>query len=102
MERISPVDPTYVACAFDPSYFMERAYMLQPDPWQRDLLLKTPERMLLLCSRQSGKSTVSATMAMHKAVFYPGSLVLILSNAFRQAEETFKKHSEKLSLGCPL
>lgn len=81
----------YIKCAFDPAIFMAEAYEIKPDPWQRDLLQSIPNRMLLLCSRQSGKSTVCATMALHEVLFSEAALVLIVSNAFRQAEETFRK-----------
>lgn len=70
---------------------MRAAYDIEPDEWQKDLLQSFPDRMLLLCSRQSGKSTVCAVMALHEVIFWPNSLVLIISNAFRQAEETFRK-----------
>jgi len=89
--RINPADIDYIASGFDAAYFMEKAYGLHPDGWQQDLLQRSPTKMLLLCSRQSGKSTVCAAMALHKAIFTAGSLVLIISNAFRQAEETFRK-----------
>lgn len=91
MTQIRPLDIDYVACGFDPAYFMQMAYNIKPDSWQESLLQNSPNRMLLLCSRQSGKSTVCAAMALHKAVFDDGSLVLIISNVFRQAEETFRK-----------
>jgi hypothetical protein len=62
-----------------------------PDPWQEDLLRSNSDRTLLNCSRQSGKSTMSAVIALHKAVYFPGSLTLILAPAERQAKETFAK-----------
>jgi hypothetical protein len=48
-------------------------------------------RMLLNCSRQSGKSTITATLAVHTAVYAPGSLVLLVSPTLRQSGELFKK-----------
>lgn len=75
----------------NPSLFMERAFNVTPDKWQRELLTKYPTRSLLLCSRQSGKSTVSAVLALYHAVVYNNSLILIISKAFRQAEELFRK-----------
>jgi hypothetical protein len=44
-----------------------------PDGWQRDLLHSTSDRILLNCSRQSGKSTMTAVMALHRAL-YPSRL----------------------------
>ena len=43
-------------------------------------VLRSPDtRILMLCSRQLGKSTVAAILALHRATFFPGSLVLLLS-----------------------
>ena len=64
---------------------------IDPDPWQRDLLRSSSAKVLLNCSRQSGKSTMAAVVALHRALFYPGSLVLILAPAERQAKELFGK-----------
>ena len=38
---------------------------LRPDPWQRSLLLGREQFLLLNCSRQSGKSTTVAALALH-------------------------------------
>jgi Terminase large subunit, T4likevirus-type, N-terminal len=62
-----------------------------PDPWQRDLLRSSSDRVILNCCRQSGKSTMAALIALHKAAYSPGSLTLILAPAQRQAQETFAK-----------
>jgi hypothetical protein len=62
-----------------------------PDGWQRDLLRSTANRTLLNCCRQSGKSTMSAIIALHRALYHPGSLVLCLAPALRQSQELFAK-----------
>jgi hypothetical protein len=62
-----------------------------PDPWQRDFLRSSSDRVLLNCSRQSGKSTMSAVIALHRALYYPGSLVLCLAPTLRQSQELFAK-----------
>ena len=64
---------------------------LVPDPWQRDLLRSEEPRVLLNCARQSGKSTMAAILALHRALSHPVSLVLILAPAERQAKELFSK-----------
>jgi hypothetical protein len=64
---------------------------IKPDPWQGDLLRSTSDRVLLNCSRQSGKSTISAIIALHRALYHPGSLVLCLAPALRQSQELFGK-----------
>jgi hypothetical protein len=61
------------------------------DPWQRDVLRSDARQMILNCSRQSGKSTVTAVMALHTAICKPDSLVLLVSPSLRQSSELFKK-----------
>src|SRR5205085_5084660 len=46
---------------------------------------------LLNCSRESGKSTVAAALAMHTAVYEPGAPILLLSPSLRQSQELFRK-----------
>src|SRR5215207_6165074 len=62
-----------------------------PDAWQEDFLRSSVDRVLLNCSRQSGKSTMSAVIALHRALYHPGSLVLCLAPALRQSQELFAK-----------
>src|SRR5215208_3693671 len=64
---------------------------VDPDPWQEDLLGSSSDRVLLNCSRQSGKSTMSAVIALHRALYHPGSLILCLAPALRQSQELFGK-----------
>jgi hypothetical protein len=68
-----------------------RALELAPDVWQEDLLRSTSDRVLLNCSRQSGKSTMTAVIALHRALYHPGSLILCLAPALRQSQELFGK-----------
>src|SRR5215203_4034395 len=64
---------------------------LEPDPWQEDLLRSTSDRVLLNCCRQSGKSTMTGIIALHRALYHPGSLILCLAPALRQSQELFGK-----------
>jgi hypothetical protein len=64
---------------------------VEPDPWQEDLLRSSSARLLLNCSRQSGKSTVAGVLAVHAALYEPHSLILLLSPTLRQSQELFKK-----------
>jgi hypothetical protein len=68
-----------------------RSLGIEPDPWQEDLLRGGLDRVLLNCCRQSGKSTMAAVIALHRALYYPGSLILILAPSERQAKEAFAK-----------
>jgi hypothetical protein len=79
-----------LAAALDPVRMLADCG-LTPDPWQAALLRSDARRMLLLCSRQSGKSTVSAAMALHEALYRPPALVLLLSPSLRQSKELFGK-----------
>jgi hypothetical protein len=62
-----------------------------PDAWQRDVLRSDAHQIIMLVSRQGGKSTVSSVRALHKALFAPGSLVLLLAPSYRQSKELFRK-----------
>jgi hypothetical protein len=76
--------------ALDRVSFAQKAG-LEPDPWQRDLLKSSSNRVLLNCCRQSGKSTMTAIVALHRALYHPGSLILCLAPALRQSQELFGK-----------
>jgi hypothetical protein len=68
-----------------------RSVGLKPDAWQEQLLRSNAPRVLMLCARQTGKSTAAAVVALHRALCHPASLVLTLAPAERQAKETFSK-----------
>jgi len=76
--------------ALDPVAFAQKVGIV-PDGWQGNFLRSSAERVLLNCSRQSGKSTMSAVIALHRALYHPGSLVLCLAPALRQSQELFAK-----------
>ena len=71
--------------ALDPVAFAVQRLDFQPDPWQADVLRSARRNALLNCSRQSGKSTITAIIALHQAVFRPGSLALLGSPSLRQS-----------------
>jgi hypothetical protein len=64
---------------------------VDPDPWQEQVLRSHSSRLLLNCSRQSGKSTTVATLAVWTALYDAGALVLLVSPTLRQSGELFKK-----------
>lgn len=47
--------------------------------------------MLLLCGRQTGKSTLAALLALWAIVMWPEKLVLLISPTLRQSTELFRK-----------
>jgi hypothetical protein len=79
-----------LACALDPAE-LARKVGLPPDAWQADFLRSTDQRILLNCSRQAGKSTVTALLGVHAALYEPDALVLLLSPSLRQSQELFRK-----------
>ncbi|CAN5309065.1 hypothetical protein BH24GEM2_BH24GEM2_17960 [soil metagenome] len=81
---------TDLAMALDPALLAERAG-LTPDRWQADLLRSSARQIILLCSRQAGKSTVSSFLAIEEAIYRPPALVLCLAPAQRQSQELFRK-----------
>jgi hypothetical protein len=76
--------------ALDPVRFA-RGCGIEPDAWQAQVLRSTAPRVILNCSRQSGKSTVVALLVLHAALYEPGALVLLLSPGERQSGEIFRK-----------
>ena len=92
---------TDLALALDGVTFA-RAAGVEPDPWQARLLRSSSRQILLNCSRQAGKSTSTALLALHVALYQPGALILILAPALRQSQELFRKVKAAASaLGIP-
>src|SRR5919107_3489961 len=76
-----------------PSYPVEFAMSvgIEPDPWQVEVLAPEHPRKILCCGRQTGKSTVGAVLAVHKALTRSGSTVLVVAPGERQAKLLFSK-----------
>lgn len=60
------------------------------DHWQAKILTSHSKRIILNCARQTGKSTVTAIMALHRALYWPKSLILLISPSLRQSSELFR------------
>lgn len=78
-----------LARALDPVRFAQDC-QITADPWQADLLSSTCTRALLLCSRQSGKTTTTALIALHCALYQPGALIIIVSPSQNQSGEMLR------------
>ncbi len=76
--------------ALDAVPFAEDRLGFVPDGWQAQLLRSRSQWILLNCCRQSGKSTTTAIVALHQAIYDPG-LVLCVSPSLRQSRELFAK-----------
>jgi hypothetical protein len=88
-----------------PDYPVEFAISvgIEPDPWQIEVLASDHPRKILCCGRQTGKSTVGAVLAVHKALTQPGSTVLVAAPGERQARLLFSKARRLYELaGHPL
>lgn len=84
------MDPrTWMRLALDPALLFEAAGY-RPDPWQRDAMRCEADRLALLCARQTGKSLTTAFRAIHRAVFYDHSLVLVSAPSERQSLELLR------------
>lgn len=82
------IDPTLFA------YFHFKNDKLEPFkalPWQDKFLNSKKKRNLLNCSRQIGKSTVTAIKALHRAFYNPGFTILVVSKTKGQAVELVYK-----------
>ena len=86
-----------VAESIDPIR-MARRLDLEPYQWQEVVIEPSTGDLILLCARQSGKSTVVALKVYHTVVYQPGSLVLIIAPSRDQSKELMIKIDELAGL----
>jgi hypothetical protein len=87
----------------DPASFARIRLGYKFDAQQIKVLTSTAKRGILNCSRQWGKSTVTAAKAVHRAYTRAGSLVLVSSPSERQSAEFLLKASGMVrTLGIPV
>ena len=79
-------DPQEVTRAMDPVALFEDAYGHRAMDHQVEYLRET-RPILVLKSRQAGVSTAAASLAIHRALYWPGSLSAIVSPSQRQSSE---------------
>jgi hypothetical protein len=77
--------------ALDPAVFAEEALGFTLDPWQSQVLRSVERRIVLNCGRQTGKSLLAIILALHRAIFYPGSLSLLVSPSLRQSSALIRR-----------
>lgn len=75
--------------ALSPVEFARHAGIV-PDAWQADVLESSSDRVILLCSRQSGKSLTAALLVSHRAIYVPGSLILLIAPTRQQSGEMLR------------
>jgi hypothetical protein len=61
------------------------------DHWQMTVLRSSARQQLLNCCRQSGKTTATAVLALHRALTHRGSTSLVVSPSQRQSAELVRK-----------
>jgi hypothetical protein len=75
----------------DAAEWAARALGFQADALQAKVLRSESKRGLLNCTRQWGKSTVTAAKALHRAMHAAESLTLVVSPSGRQSGEFLRK-----------
>jgi hypothetical protein len=78
------------ARALDP-VLLARDCGIEPDPVQAKLLTTTARKVLLCCTRQWGKSTTAALIALHEALYAAPAMIVLVSPSQPQSTELFKK-----------
>src|SRR5216684_248414 len=76
-----------------PELMLQRA-ALTPDRWQTEVLQTQKTQILLLCSRQVGKTLVAAALALRTALLEAPALVLVLTPSERQSREFMRRIKE--------
>src|SRR5215472_14915364 len=85
-----------LAHAVDPAAFAADRLGFEPDDWQAQLLRSDARQIILNCCRQAGKSTATAILALHCALYQPAALILLVSPSLRQSRELFAKVTDFL------
>jgi Terminase large subunit, T4likevirus-type, N-terminal len=65
-----------------------------PDPWQEKLLKSRSSKIILNCSRQSGKSTTCAALGLHESIYRSPSFGLVIAPSQDQSAELMMKFDE--------
>ena len=73
-------------------------FNFQPDPIQTDILNHPAQRLILLCTRQFGKTQITALKALHFALTHPGALVVVASPSERRSAEWLLRVTQLLRI----
>lgn len=84
-------DLTY---ALDPVLWAKEVLGYHPDPWQADLLRSRSKKIIMNCSRQSGKSTTCAALGLHESIYRRPSFGLVIAPSQTQSAELMMKFDE--------
>src|SRR2546425_8579213 len=83
--------------ALDPLSFARGRLKFHSDPRQALVLASRSKQVILNCTRQWGKSTLTAAQAVFTAWHEPESLILVMSPTERQSGELVRKAAAFLS-----
>jgi len=87
----------------DPSVFASQLLAFRPDARQAEILDCADPNLMLLCTRQFGKTTLTAIKALHFALTHPGAIVLVVSPTARRSGEWIRVlRGFLITLGLPL
>src|SRR5690242_12856985 len=78
------------ARALDPVVLAHDAGIV-PDQVQTRLLTGTSRKTIVNCSRQWGKSTTTALVALHEALYAGPAMIVLVSPSQPQSTELFRK-----------
>ncbi len=80
--------------ALDPVTWAKEVLGFQVDPWQAKLLRSRSSKIILNCSRQSGKSTTCAILGLHESIYRKPSFGLAIAPSQDQSGELMLKFDE--------
>ena len=92
-EMVEARSPALMETAPAPAQWAESAAGIQLDDWQRHVLESDEKRLLLLCSRQTGKSEAVALAGAYRAIYQRGARVLVIAPTLRQSRNLFERIS---------
>jgi hypothetical protein len=85
------LEPSPEAPALTTSQWVRSNFAFTPDPTQEAILDTPAPRLLLCCTRQWGKSTITAFKALHYALHNPNQLIIVASRTLAQSAEWLRK-----------
>lgn len=80
--------------AVDPATWAKEVLGVHPDPWQSKVLRSRSTKIILNCSRQSGKSTICAALGLHESIYRRPSFGLVIAPSQDQSAELMLKFDE--------
>ena len=82
------------AYAMDPVLWAREVLGYHPDEWQAKLMRSRSKKIILNCSRQSGKSTTCAALGLHESIYRRPSFGLVIAPSKDQSAELMLKFDE--------